>query len=228
MKMMAMENRGMRIRARLWIACVAVLVVASLAGCSVLGGKKEPGTVYAPDPRVAADPAWPSVDWQLSLSPPSAARVFDGYRIAVRPAPGELEVYKGASWAKPPTDMLQDTVLRALEDSGRIPAVARQATGIGADYKLVMDLRRFEADYAGSTTTPAATIEANAKLIHASDENIVASRTFLRAEPAGSAEVASVSDAFSRSLTVVGGEIAGWVLTTGEAHERSSHRGGKR
>lgn len=212
----------MNIRSSLRIALAATLIAASLAACS-LGGKKTPGTIYAPDPRVTADPSWPSVTWQLSLAPASAARVFDSYRIAVRPIPGELQIYKGASWAKPPTDMVQDAVLRALEDSGRIPAVARQGTGIGADYKLVMDVRRFEADYAGNAV-PAATIEINAKLIHTMDQGVVGSRTFLRAEPAVGTDVATVSDAFSRGLGTVGGEIAGWVLATGEAHEREAHR----
>lgn len=197
-------------------ACVSLL-----AACSVLGGGKKPAaTVYAPDPRVAADPAWPTVKWQLSLSPPTSARVIDSFRIAVRPAPGELEVYKGASWAKTPTDMLQDAILRTLEDSGRIGAVARQGAGIAADYKLLIDMRRFEADYAGQAV-PSATIEFNAKLVHSTGEDVVASRTFLHAEPAASADVAAVADAFTRSLASVSGEIAGWVLTTGETHEHS-------
>ena len=197
---------------------------AFLGGCSLLGGgsERERATIYAPDPRVTADPSWPSVDWQLSLSPPSAARAMDSFRIAVRPTPAELQVYKGASWAKTPTDMLQDALLRALEDSGRIPAVARQGTGIAADYRLVMDLRRFDADYAGAAA-PAATIEVNAKLLHTIDQTIVASRTFLRAEPAAGTDVAQVTDAFSRSLGTVAGEIAGWILVTGNEHERSAH-----
>jgi cholesterol transport system auxiliary component len=135
-----------------------------VAGCSILGGKpREPTTLYAPDPRMQADPSWPGVDWQLSISRPEAARMTDSLRIAVRPSPDELQVYKGASWAKSPSDMVEDAVLRALEDSGKIPAVARQGSGIAADYKLVMDLRRFESVYAGSAT-PSATIEVNAKL----------------------------------------------------------------
>src|SRR3546814_8916152 len=88
----------------------------------------------------------------------------DSLRIAVRPTPGEIQVYKGANWSKPPTQMLEDAVLRALEDSGRIGAVARQGSGINGNYKLVMDVRRFEADYAGAAI-PSATIEVNAKLL---------------------------------------------------------------
>lgn len=211
--------------ARALRAAACALLCFGLAACSILGGGRDErvrSTIYAPDPRVQADPAWPAVDWQLSLVPPTSARMIDSFRIAVRPTPDELQVYRGASWAKTPTDMLQDTVLRALEDSGKLPAVARQGTGFAADYKLAIDIRRFEADYAGAAT-PSATIEINAKLIHAVDQGIVSSRTFLHAEPGASTDVAQVVDAFSRALAAIGRDVSGWVLATGDAHEREAH-----
>lgn len=205
------------------------LLLLWLAGCSLLGGgnERERSTIYAPDPRVEIDPSAPVADWQLSLSPPVGARSVDSFRIAVRPTPDELQVYRGAAWAKTPTDMLQDALLRALEDSGKLPSIARQGAGIAADYKLVIDLRRFEADYAGGAT-PAATIEFNAKLIHTIDQGIVDSRTFHAAEPAPGTDIALVVDAFSRSLAKVTGDLAHWILVTGDRHEREGHPGPRR
>ncbi|MDH5834701.1 ABC-type transport auxiliary lipoprotein family protein [Luteimonas kalidii] len=205
-------------------ALLAPLLLVALGGCSLLGGggERERSTIYAPDPRVEIDPSAPAASWQLSLSPPSGARSIDSFRIAVRPTPDELQVYSGAAWAKTPTDMLQDALLRALEDSGKLPSVARQGAGIAADYKLAIDLRRFEADYAGNAV-PAATIEINAKLIHTVDQGIVDARTFSAAEPAAGTDVALVVDAFSRSLSQVTGDLAHWVLATGDRHEREEH-----
>lgn len=217
--------RSRAVRGSLRAASRAALLLLALAaaGCSILGsGSKDTATIFAIDPRVQPDPAWPTVEWQLTLGQPSSSRFIDSLRISVRPTPAELQVYKGASWSKTPTDMVQDVLLRTLEDSGRIGAVARQGAGINADYKLIVDMRRFEADYAGQAT-PSATIEFNAKLVHAADQDVVASRTFLHAEPAGSTEVAAVADAFSRGLQVLGGEAAGWILTTGASHDRSVH-----
>ncbi|MFS8063351.1 MAG: ABC-type transport auxiliary lipoprotein family protein [Luteimonas sp.] len=207
-------------------ACM--LLTCMLAGCSILGGgKKQASTIYAPDPRVQADPAWPSVSWQLSLVPPTSSRMVDSQRIAVRPTPGEIQVYKGAVWAKTPSEQVTDTVLRALEDSGKIPAVARQGSGVAADYKLVMDMRRFEADYAGAAV-PSATIEVNAKLLHAPDQDIVASHTFLQVVPAAGTDVSSVAQAFDQALGAIGHDVAGWTLTSGHAHEHSgAHKGSR-
>lgn len=202
-------------------ALALALALPALAGCALLGASNgPPATLYAPDPRVPADPAWPTVRWQLALAAPSAASMTDGLRIAVRPTPHELQVYKGAGWAKRPSDMLEDALLRALEDSGRIPAVARRGSGVNADYRLVLDLRRFESDYAGNAV-PAAVVEVNAKLLHARDAQVVAARTFVHAAPAASPAVPDVVAAFERSLVAVTGELAGWVLASGEAHERA-------
>jgi cholesterol transport system auxiliary component len=203
-------------------ACASLVLVALLAGCSVLGGSKTPTTIYAPRPAVTIDPSWPNVDWQLAISHPEAARMIDSLRIAVRPTPGELEVYKGASWARTPSEQLQDTVLQALEDSGRIPAVARQGSGIAADFTLLSEVRRFEADYAGAAV-PSATIEVNVKLLQATDQDVVASHTFLQAVPASGTGTAAVAQAFDTALGAIAHDIVGWTLTTGQ-HARAAHK----
>lgn len=202
-------------------ATVLVLPFAAallVAGCTVLGGGKQrdPLTIFAPQVQVVPDPSWPEVQWQLSVVKPTAARVVDSPRIAVRPVPGELQVYKGVTWSQPSTDLVEATVLRALEDSGRIRSVARSGSGIRADYKLVMDLRRFESDYAGAAV-PSATIELNAKLMHVSEQRVVASRTFLEAWPADGTDVALVTAAFDRALEKLAGDVVGWTLASGKA-----------
>ena len=207
-------------------ATALALAMLSLGACSILGGgsERDRANIYAPDPRIQADPAWPNVTWQLAIAPATAARMSDSLRIAVRPTPGEIQVYKGASWAKTPTDMLEDAVLRGLEDSGKIAAVARQGSGIAADFRLVMDLRRFEADYAGGGA-PTATIEVNAKLLHTIDQQVVASRTFLAQQATAGTAVQDAAAAFEPALAQIARDVGGWTLTTGEAHIRTHSEG---
>lgn len=111
--------------------------------------------------------------------------------------------------------MLEDSVVRAFEDSGKIAAVAHIGTGIRSDYKLAIDLRRFESDYAGQSL-PSATIELNAKLLHSADQRVVASRTFLVARPSTGTDTAAVAMAFEQALTQLTTELVGWTLTTGQ------------
>ena len=205
---------------RLLLSCA---LASLLAACGSLLGPKESPTLYAPMPRMAADPGWPAVDWRLGVMRPSAPRILDGARIAVRPVPGELQVYKGAMWASPPPDMLEDAVVRLLEDSGKLPAVARTGGGIGTEYRLLLDIRQFEADYAGGIT-PAAVIEVSAKLVHQQDHAIAGSRVFRQQVAAAGTDVATVADAFSQALGSAARDIAGWALASGEAHRQARHR----
>lgn len=200
-----------------------IALIAALGGCSLLGSNERSAvTIYSPVVRIQADPSWPTVDWQLVLVKPSAARVVDSPRINVRPTPSELEVYKGVSWAQPATDMLDDALVRGFEDSGRINGVARVTTGIRADYKLAMDVRRFEADYRGQAT-PTALIEVNAKLIHVIDQRVVADRTFRQENPVGSTDVAQVTAALKQGLQTLTTNVVGWTLVTGEQdHARAA------
>ncbi|PZO62670.1 MAG: ABC transporter [Pseudoxanthomonas suwonensis] len=206
-----------RIRTSLQRRLLTCLAVILLSGCSILGGKKEPTTIYVTNPQPAVDAAWPSVSWQLTLSRPEASRSVDTLRIAVRPVPYEMQYYKDAAWAKLPSDQIQDALQRTLEASQRLPAVARQGSGIAADYKLVMDIRRFDSDYAGGAT-PSAVVEVGASLLHAPTNSVVESRVFRQSVPATATDVPSVVHAFEQALNQLGHELGGWVLTSGHAH----------
>lgn len=193
-----------------------VALIVALGACSLLGGgERSQVTIYSPVVRIEPDAAWPQVDWQLILVKPTAARVVDSPRINVRPEPSELQVYKGVSWAQPATDMVDDALVRGFEDSGRISGVARATTGIRADYKLALDVRRFESDYNGQST-PNALIELNAKLIHVVDQRVVADRTFRQEQPVGSTDTAQVAQAMEQALKAVTRDVVGWTLVTGQ------------
>ena len=201
------------LRCCLLSACLA----ATAAGCSILPEKTEIA-LFAPDPRLQADPARPTVDWQLVVPRPVGPALVDSARITVRPAPGELQVYKAAAWTQPPPDLVQDAVVHAFEDSGRIGGVARRGDGINAEYTLLLDVRRFDSDYA-EPGGPAAVVEIGAKLLADDDDRVVANRVFRASVPARGTDVASVAAAFEQALGEATGGIVGWTLAEGGRHE---------
>ena len=201
----------------------ALLLALALpvAGCAVLSGpQRDPVTLYAPQLAAQPDPSWPQADWQLAIAQPTGARLIEGTRIGVRPVPGELQVYRGAAWAQSSTDMVESGVLRVLEESGKLAGVGRLATGLRADYRLLMDVRRFEADYRGGSL-PAATLEISATLLDNSRQRSVAHHTFSRVQPAAATDVASAAHAFDQALAAVATDIAGWTLVQGQADRQS-------
>jgi len=205
------------IRPTLRLPMAAMCALALLAGCSILP-EKVPISLHAPDPRIQPDPAWPSVDWQLVVPRPSASGLVDSARIAVRPTPGELQVYKGAIWSQPAPDLVHDAVVHAFEDSARIGGVARNGAGINSDFKLLLDVRRFDSDYA-EAGGPAAVVEIGAKLLADDANRVVANRVFRISTPARGTDVASVAMAFEQALGEATAGIVGWTLVAGSEHE---------
>lgn len=203
---------------RLSVAAL-LIAAAALSGCSLLGGRKTPPTQYAPMAQARLSAAAPTLDAALAIGPVQVTRPYDSVRIAVRPTPQELQVYKDGVWAQRPSEMLTASLLRLLEDSGRVRTVARAGSGVNARYRLLLDLRRFEADYAG-TAMPRATIEVSAKLLRDDANDVLASRTFVEAEPAAGTAVPQVVDAFDRALVRIDGALAEWTLTSAAASPR--------
>lgn len=201
------------------------LLAASLllASCSsLIGGPRATPTIYAPEPALRVDPSWPAADWSLAVTRPGEAQMDDGPRIVVSPVPGELQVYRAALWARTPAEMVQDAVLRTLEDSGKLPLVARQGSGVSTDYRLLLEVRAFRAEYAGNAV-PAAVVEVNAKLLHLRDHAVASSRNFRQSRPASGVAVAQVADAFAQALSALGHDVAGWSLQAGQAHAGQPH-----
>jgi cholesterol transport system auxiliary component len=188
-------------------------ITAVLAGCSILPEQKSIA-LYAPQPHLVADPAWPKADWQLLISRPYADATVDSERILVRPQPGELQVYKGAAWSQSAPDLVHDVLLRAFTDSGRLRGVARRGEGVNAAYELLLDLRRFESEYSDGAM-PSVRIELGARLVHNADNRVTAQRVFQIEAPADSTDIAAVNRAFERALGDVATQLVGWTLSEG-------------
>ena len=191
-----------------WLSAGLVL---ALTACGIVPKKTEIA-IYDPQPRVQADASWPQVNSQLVVLRPNAERLLNSARILVRPTPGELQVYKGATWTQPTPDILQDAIVRTLEDSRKLAGVTRRGGGIAGDFDLTMDIRQFDADYAGGAS-PSAVIEVSASLIHNGDNRVVATQVFRHATPAGSTAIVDVHRAFEQSLSDVTRDISGWTLS---------------
>jgi cholesterol transport system auxiliary component len=199
-------------------APLLALGLAALAGCSslLLGGESAPVTTYGPSPHATLPDTAPAVTWQLEVAPPQAIGLEDGLRVLVEPVPGQLEVYAGARWAARPSDQLAATLLHALQGAGRITGVGLSGSGLLADYRVLGEVRRYRAEYAGQSL-PAAHLEVSLQLLRVRDQHVVASHRFDYREPANDTSVAAVNAAFERALAQYGRDAGLWVLRRGQA-----------
>ena len=197
----------------------AAFCLAALAGCGIVP-KKETISIYAPETHVQPDPAWPTVKWQLQIPRPHASDLLDSARIVVRPSDGELQVYHGATWATPVPDLVQDAVLEAFEDSGRIPGVTRRGAGVSGDYALLLDIRRFDSDYAGGKV-PNAEVQIVAKVLANDSNEVIATRMLHKTVPADGVAVGDVSRALGTALNGAVQELVGWTLVETQKYDQA-------
>ncbi len=213
-------NRTASLFARL---LVGVLALGGLSACSVLP-KRSDLTLFDPQPTLQADAEWPSSDTQLGIQRPLANRLIDGTRILVRPTSDQIQVYQGAAWVQSAPDMLHAAMIRLLADGGKLKGVSRRSEGVAVEHELVMEIRRFDADYQGNTdNVPQAVIEVSAQLLGAGREQVLAHKVFRVATPAGGTAIPDVVEAFEQSLAEVTRKIAGWSLAEIAEAERRKH-----
>ena len=190
----------------------ALLLASTLAACSILGGA-EPIQILDPSAKAVPRADWPQARWSLLVPRPIAIQALDTERIVVRPAPGVLQVYKGAAWSETAPDLVHTSLLRAFEDSGKILSVARPGGAVRGDYQLTSELRAFDSIYEGAT--PNAVIELHARLVRVTDGKAVAAKTFRISESVAGTDVGAVSEAFSRGLAKLDGDVVAWTLAEG-------------
>jgi len=199
------------------LVLLAMAMAVTVSACGVLP-KREPTAIFEPtrSAAAAADASWPQANWSLLVSKPVASAMLDSDRISVRPAQGEITVYKSAAWTDTAPDLVQSALVHRFEDSGRILSVARPGAGVRGDFQLQTELRSFESVYT-APNHPEVRVEIYAKLVKTADGSVVAARAFRQTAEPATEDLSSVADAFGAALGRTNDEIVGWTLASGNS-----------
>ena len=187
-----------------------------LTGC-LLARQSAPTVVLAPEVTVVPAAEWPVVGWSLLVDRPRADAMSDSARVLIRPAPAQLQVYKGAAWLEPVPDLLQSILLRAFEDSGRITAVSRVGNA-RSRFRLYTEIRRFEA-VASDGGRLTVQLEIHAKLILTRDASVLSAVNFNAQARSADNQLPALTRAFEQALQELTNAVVGWTLQQGEQAE---------
>lgn len=216
-----MKSRKMPDRHRRNMLVLAGLL--PLAGCGAARLLEEPGPprLYVLTPSNDFAAGLPRVDWQLLVERPIANTAIDTARIALGETANRLTYYAGLNWVDTAPDMIQLLLVESFENSNRIVAVGREASGLRADFVLKSDIRDFQAEYDGgdpSVQPPLAKVRIASRLVRMPRRNIVANDTFEAQVRANSPAFADVVRAFDDALQAVMRRIVEWTLRQGIAN----------
>ena len=196
---------------RLLLAGVSGL---ALAGCGDLIGPTEAPRLYVLKPALPKAAQGAKVDWALSIALPDATAGLDSQRIAIMRPPAGMDYFADVAWPDRLSVLVQNALLQAFEDCGRIDAVAPDSDGTHADYILASDLRDFEGRYDQPDGVPVAVVRIGARLVGAVKRNIAgrfeAAEEVPAAQNSVEAAVAALDEALARALV----KIVAWALDT--------------
>lgn len=196
---------------------LALAMALPLAGCISLIKEPDPIAVYALRPQLPDNATLPAVNWSLTIIRPNAVAFLDSNRIAVRPEPNVLQVYKGANWSESLPDLVQANLVQLLENSGRIKSVSRQNSGVPAEVAMLVDIRQFESVYAPGAKIPDAVIQMHVKVLEYPSNRVIAAQTFSASVPSASKDIPDVVLAFERGLNTISNDIVAFTLANGRS-----------
>ncbi len=176
---------------------VALIVIVMAAGAMAACGSTRPSKYYqieVPETPPAASNPWPVA---LLLGRISAPHLYRDDRIVYRTGPEQLGAYEYHRWAEPPTEMLEDALLRMLRASGRYRTVQPLRSNARGDFILRGRLHHFEEVSGGSL---AARVAFEMELYEPQTGTTVWTHFYSSDEPVQGKEVAQVVQALDRNV----------------------------
>jgi ABC-type uncharacterized transport system auxiliary subunit len=183
---------AMKLQLGLMIASLAAL---SLAGC----GATRPSKYYeltVPEIQSEAQGA-DAVSATILLAPLLASHLYREDRIVYSSGQEEMGMYEYQRWAEPPTEMIQEVLLRELRASGRYKAIYMQRSTANGDFLIRGRLYDFK-EVSGNTVLAKASFELEMRELKSGAT--VWTHYYSHEEPVKRKDVASVVAALDQNV----------------------------
>lgn len=198
-----------------WMGARALTAGALLAisGCGGFHSDRPAAQVYTLDPASAqpgpeAASSGANTAATLLVLRPQAAPGLDTENIALRRGDQRLDYYANSRWPAPLPEFVQSLAIEALRASGKFRSVHSDRSAFAADEVLQIEIRRFQAEYAGESA-PVVRVQLLATLGHRADRSVVASVSAEGSAPAAENRMQAVIAAFQRASAAALTDLAG-------------------
>lgn len=154
--------------------------------------------------------AVPALPLTLRVDTPNANTPLDGIRILIQPSAQELKVYAGARWRDSAPVLLQEHLISALRQDGRLNAVIDDSSHARDDILLSTQLAGFHSRY--QQHGPETVIELDAQLINTRQGHVLASQHFSINQPADNENIEAIVAAFGKAAERLDRQVVDWTL----------------
>ncbi len=190
------------------IATLSIIIVGALAlgGCSLFSGTPK-DTYELTGIEPVKGPY--SKRRQIVVTDPSAVKSLDGANIVVRTSPSSIQYLGQSQWNDNLPAIVQQKLIEAFEDSGRLGGVGKPGDGLAVDYLVAPTIRSFEIITSGADT---AVIEISVRIINDRNGVVKAQRTFQSTAPVSGVDNEDFVVALDRANGEIMNDIVTWAL----------------
>ncbi|HET8922436.1 MAG TPA: ABC-type transport auxiliary lipoprotein family protein [Candidatus Acidoferrum sp.] len=172
-----------------------MIAAVALSGC----GATRPSKYYqltVPNEIVSA-PSANAVPVTLLVGDLMTSHLYREDRIVYSSGRGQMGTYEYQRWAEPPTEMVEEVLVRELRASGRYRSVYAHRSNIGGDFLLRGRLYDFKEVYAGSMV---ARVSFELELRDLKSGATVWTHSYTHDEPVSGKEVTAIVEALDKNV----------------------------
>ena len=187
-------------------------LMAGLSGCGGLvnlGPSGPPLAIYGLEPLPLLSDERGHVPL-IYIEEPQISGALDTVRIAISRDNRRFEYLPDARWEERTPQLLQRYLARSIDNGPALDAVGNFNIDLPVDYRLRMDLRRFDAHM--SSDGLSIEIALVASLVDALSSDLVGSRHFKTSHPARSSQPDDIVAAYNAALDQIATGLTSWIV----------------
>ena len=177
------------------------------SGCSVFGAAPQNDTYELSSIERVRGPY--SRRRQIVVTDPAALKSLDGTHIVVRTSPSSIQYLAKSQWNDNLPAIVQEKLIEAFEDSGRLGGVAKPGDGLAVDYLVSPSIRAFEVTTGGADT---AVVEISVRIVNHRNGVVRAQKVFRAAAPVSGTGNEAFISGLDRAHGEVIRDIVAWTL----------------
>lgn len=202
-------GEGVAVRSALRVGLACTLAGLLLPGCALLGGGNK-----ALDTYELTAPSTPAKGprrshLQILVSQPTALKALDSQNIVIQPQPGSIEYLGGAQWSDRLPQIVQARLVDVFDRSGRVGGVGRPGEGLAIDYRVMVDIRKFDISKTGGDHAEA---QLSVQILNDRNGVVRGSRTFSASVPVAGSGNDAYAGALNKAFDQLSLEIVNWSL----------------
>lgn len=189
------------------VAAVAALSCAACSTGSLFDSETPVPSAYVIAPaKPGSLTGVPTTQVDVSIGRPDFAPGLDTDRIAVLKG-RQLDYYRGVRWGGRTVEVVQSMLVATMNDQQLFRSVTAEQARVANDYMLDIEVRNFEADYAGAAI-PEVHVAIIGRLIRVVDRKLVATVTSESRVRSTEESMTAVSAAFESASQKVALDLA--------------------